>query len=159
MNFWSLDQKIWEGFKRTNEQTNEQTTHHCYHIVTDENCSSGTKSVFSHWLFICSCLNLPTWNVRQVSMEAALVVKEPAFMIRHMAPLMSLRCCSSDIWARLLWWEISPNAIRFHAALERVYASTIIFCTDKWVNSQRRSAIATPLLLRPFPSLSNCNLG
>ena len=43
MNFWGLVQKIWEGFKRTNDK---RTTHHCYHIVTDENCSSGTKKSF-----------------------------------------------------------------------------------------------------------------
>ena len=41
MNFWSLDQKIWEGSR----QTHRQTTRTGYFIVTDENCSSGTKSV------------------------------------------------------------------------------------------------------------------
>ena len=45
--FWSLVPEIWEGFKQTNKQTdrqtNKQTTYHCYFIVTDENCSSGTN--------------------------------------------------------------------------------------------------------------------
>ena len=35
--FWSLFSKIWEGFKQTDDR---QTTHHCYHIVTEENCST-----------------------------------------------------------------------------------------------------------------------
>ena len=48
MNFWGLVQKIGEGFKQTNKR---QTTHHCYHIVTDENCLSGTKNkiIMAEW--------------------------------------------------------------------------------------------------------------
>ena len=38
---------------------------------------------------ICSHLNLPTWNVHQVSMKIALVIKEPAVMKWNIAPVMS----------------------------------------------------------------------
>ena len=45
--FWSLDPKLWEGFK---QQTN-RLHDHCYHIVTDENCLSGTKNkiIMAEW--------------------------------------------------------------------------------------------------------------
>ena len=44
MNFWGLVQKIWEGFKQTNTQTNR--LHDQVHlIVTDENFLSGTKKI------------------------------------------------------------------------------------------------------------------
>ena len=42
MNFWSLVQKIWEGFKQTNDRLHDQVQL----IVTDENFSSGTKNVY-----------------------------------------------------------------------------------------------------------------
>ena len=41
MKFWSLVQKIWEGFK---QQTNNRLHDQVHLIVTDENFSSGTKS-------------------------------------------------------------------------------------------------------------------
>ena len=44
MKFWSLVQKIWEGFKQQTTTNNNRLHDQVHLIVTDENFSSGTKN-------------------------------------------------------------------------------------------------------------------
>ena len=44
MNFWSLDQKIWEGFAQTQTDRHRQTTRPCYFIVHRRKLFVGDKN-------------------------------------------------------------------------------------------------------------------
>ena len=81
MNFWSLDQKIWEGFTQTDRQTNRQTTsnrllhsHRRKLFVGDKKVLMTKKTIFLIFLPYSSILgpkNIPSsykgglfWQVR-----------------------------------------------------------------------------------------------